>query len=265
LKEAKGVDARELSRSDDEMSESESSGANDFAPTERTVLRRLPKRGSFERQTVYEILDEGFVCHVGFVAEGQPFVIPTAYGRVGDELYLHGARSNRTLKALAEGAEVCVTVTLLDGLVLARSAFHHSINYRSVVVFGRARVVESDDEKMEALRAFTEHVVPGRWADVRPPTRQEINATLVLSLPLKEASAKVRTGPPIDDEEDYQLPVWAGVLPLRVSAGEAAADPRLHAAAQPPEYLRHFDVSTRHQSAAETSDDAPDGFRKPPR
>jgi nitroimidazol reductase NimA-like FMN-containing flavoprotein (pyridoxamine 5'-phosphate oxidase superfamily) len=218
----------------------------DFDPTGRTTLKRLPKRGSFERETVYGILDEGFVCHVGFVADGQPFVIPTAYGRVGDRLYLHGAKASRTLKALAAGAEVCVTVTLVDGLVLARSAFHHSINYRSVVVFGRASAVESEEEKAAALEAFTEHVCRGRWADVRWPTAQELAATAVIVLPLAEASAKVRTGPPIDDEEDYTLPVWAGVLPLHVSPGEPEADPRLPAGTPAPDYLEHFDLARRN-------------------
>jgi nitroimidazol reductase NimA-like FMN-containing flavoprotein (pyridoxamine 5'-phosphate oxidase superfamily) len=213
--------------------------------TERTKLRRLPQRGSYERQAVYDILDEGFVCHVGFVADGQPFVIPTAYGRDGDELYVHGARASRMLKALRDGAEVCVTVTLVDGLVLARSAFHHSVNYRSVVVFGRARLVESPEEKMRALLAFTEHVVPGRWDEVREPSRQELDATLVLALPLTEASAKVRTGPPVDDEEDYALPVWAGVLPLGIRVGEPVADPKLGDGIAVSQSIRGFDFATR--------------------
>ncbi len=221
---------------------------DDFSPTARTTLRRLPKRGSFEREAVYSILDEGFVCHVGFVIDGQPFVIPTAYGRRGDVLYLHGARGSRMQKALAEGSDVCVTVTLVDGLVLARSAFHHSINYRSVVVFGRARAVESGAGKNAALEAFTEHIVPGRWADVRPPTPQELAATTVLALELSEASAKVRTGPPIDDEEDYSLNVWAGVLPLSVEAGAPAADPRLNAGTEAPAYVERFDLKQRHQA-----------------
>jgi nitroimidazol reductase NimA-like FMN-containing flavoprotein (pyridoxamine 5'-phosphate oxidase superfamily) len=223
----------------------ETQRAEDFSPTARTTLRRLPKRGSFERETVYGILDEGFVCHVGFVVDGQPFVIPTAYGRKGDVLYIHGARASRMQKALAAGADVCVTVTLVDGLVLARSAFHHSINYRSVVVFGRARVVESEEEKGAAMEAFTEHVVPGRWADVRWPTRQELAATTVLAIELSEASAKVRTGPPIDDEEDYALEVWAGVLPLGVEPGTPAADPRLPAEIKPPAYVEQFDRPKR--------------------
>ena len=226
----------------------------DFSPTRRTTLRRLPKRGSFERETVYAILDEGFVCHVGFVADGRPFVIPTAYGRAGDQLYLHGARASRMLKALRDGAEVCVAVTLLDGLVLARSAFHHSMNYRSVVVFGRARAVESDEEKMRALHTFAEHVIPGRWGEVRPPSRQELDATLVLALPLDEASAKVRTGPPADDEEDYALPVWAGVLPLEVSAGEALPDPRMTEGTPLPASLRGFKLSSRRAGKVNPGD-----------
>ncbi|HYG82999.1 MAG TPA: pyridoxamine 5'-phosphate oxidase family protein [Pyrinomonadaceae bacterium] len=231
---------------DDVTKEAGTNPAGDLSRTARTTLRRLPKRGSFERRTVNEILDEGFVCHVGFVLEGQPFVIPTAYGRVGETLYLHGAKASRMLKALAAGGEVCVTVTLVDGLVLARSAFHHSINYRSVVVFGRARPVESEEEKAAALEAFTEHVMRGRWADVRWPTPEETAATTVVALPLAEASAKVRTGPPIDDEEDYSLPVWAGVLPLRVEPGAPEADPRLPEGTPVPEYVERFDLSKRN-------------------
>jgi nitroimidazol reductase NimA-like FMN-containing flavoprotein (pyridoxamine 5'-phosphate oxidase superfamily) len=231
----------------EEIKEVEANDADSFTRTERTTLRRLPKRGSFERETVYRILDEGFVCHVAFVSEGRPVVIPTAYGRAGDKLYLHGARASRMLKTLGAGADVCVNVTLVDGLVLARSVFHHSINYRSVVVFGRAHVVESDEEKTAALLAFTEHVVPGRWDEVREPTKQELDATLVLSLALEEASAKVRTGPPIDDDEDYSLPIWAGVLPLRVAAGEAIPDPRLDEGTQSPRWLEEFDPARRHE------------------
>ncbi len=226
----------------------ETNGAGEFTRTEKTKLKRLPKRGAFDRQTVYGILDEGFVCHVGFVADGQPFVIPTAYGRAGDVLYIHGSRASRMLKALSGGAQVCVTVTLVDGLVLARSAFHHSMNYRSVVVFGTARVVESDEEKTEALLAFTEHVMPRRWDEVRPPSAQELFQTIVLALPLEEASAKVRTGPPVDDEEDYDLPVWAGVLPLDIVAGDAIPDPRLPAETPLPDYVERFEVSTRNES-----------------
>ena len=190
-----------------------------FAPTDRTALKRLPQRGSYDREVVYKILDEGFVCHVGFVIDGQPFVIPTAYGRAGDKLYIHGSAASRTLRASGRGIPVCVTVTLVDGLVLARSAFHHSINYRSVVILGVATVVEAAEEKMTALRAFTEHVIPGRWDDVREPNEQELKGTSVLALPLVEVSAKVRAGPPKDDDEDMAIPVWAGELPLRVTAG----------------------------------------------
>ncbi|MFL6228566.1 MAG: pyridoxamine 5'-phosphate oxidase family protein [Pyrinomonadaceae bacterium] len=197
---------------------------DDFERTARTAVRRLPQRASYEREQVYQILDAGFVCHVGFAANGQPFVIPTAYGREGDTLYVHGAAASRMLKSLGAGVEACVTVTHADGLVLARSAFHHSINYRSVVVFGRARVVEGREKKLLALRAFMEHVTPGRWDEVREPNERELNATLVLALPLAEASAKVRTGPPVDDEEDLALDVWAGVLPLRVETGEPVTD-----------------------------------------
>ena len=206
-------------------------------PTERTKVRRLPQRARYEREAVYRILDEALVCHVGFVAEGQPFVIPTLFARSGDRLYLHGSRASRMMKALSAGTEVCVTVTLVDGLVLARSAFHHSMNYRSVVVFGRARAVEDEAEKFEALRAFTEHVVPGRWDDVRVPDAKELAATTVLALPLAEASAKVREGDPVDDEDDYALPVWAGTLPISLLAGEPVPDARLAPGTPAPGYV----------------------------
>ena len=212
-----------------------------FTPTERSTIRRLPQRGHYEHETVNEILDEGFVCHVGFVLEGQPFVIPTGYARAGEVLYVHGARASRMLKALSDGAQVCITVTLVDGLVLARSAFHHSMNYRSVVVFGHARLVTDEAEKLTALRALTEHIAPGRWAETRQPNQQELNATSVLAVPLTEASAKVRTGPPIDDEEDYALAVWAGELPLTLTAGAPRADPRLPAGIEPPPHVREYD------------------------
>jgi len=216
-----------------------------FVPTERTTLKRLPKRAEYDRRAVYDILDEGFVCHVGFVVDGQPFVIPTGYARAGDRLYIHGSQASRMMRALGEGIDVCVTVMLLDGLVLARSAFHHSMNYRSVVVFGKATVVEDKEEKLEALRALTEHIVPGRWAEVRWPNESEMKATTVLSLLLAEASAKVRTGPPIDDEEDYEIPVWAGVLPLRVKTGEAVDDPRLLPGVNMPDYLARYERAVK--------------------
>ncbi len=211
-----------------------------FAPTERTTLKRLPQRGFYDREVVYLILDEGFVCHVGFAVDGQPFVIPTAYGRVGDILYIHGSAASRTLRDLSGGIPVCVTVTLVDGLVLARSAFHHSINYRSVVILGAATMVEAAEEKMTALRAFTDHVIPGRWDDVREPNEQELKGTSVLALPLIEVSAKVRTGPPKDDEEDMRIPVWAGELPLRITAGSPIDDPRLSADFRPPAYVTQY-------------------------
>ncbi len=211
-----------------------------FTPTERTQVKRLPKRGNYERETVYSILDTGFVCHVGFSVDGQPFVIPTNYGRSGDTLYLHGSAASRMLKTLSGGVPVCVTVTHVDGLVLARSAFHHSVNYRSVVILGKAQLVEDPAEKMEALRIFTEHVMKGRWNDVRIPTEQELKATIVLSLPLEEVSAKVRTGGPIDDEADYALPVWAGVLPLETVAKPPLPDAQRKNDPAIPEYLKNY-------------------------
>ena len=198
-----------------------------FTPTGRTTIKRLPKRAAYDRETVYAILDEGFVCHVGFAVNGSPYVIPTGYGRDGDLLYIHGSAASHMLRTLEQGVQVCVTVTLLDGLVLARSAFHHSMNYRSVVVFGLASVVLEDEEKLKALRVFSEQVIPGRWDEVRGPDQNELKATLVLKLPLTEVSAKVRSGPPIDDEADYALPVWAGVLPLYLQNGSPVPDPRL--------------------------------------
>jgi uncharacterized protein len=211
-----------------------------FPQTERTTLKRLSKRGVFDRQLVYQILDEGFVCHVSFAVDGQPFVIPTGYARVDDQLYIHGSQVSRMLRTLSSGIDVCVAVTLVDGLVLARSAFHHSVNYRSVVIFGRAELVAEKEAKLAALFAFSEHVIPGRWDDVRQPTDQELKATTVLRLPLIEASAKVRTGPPIDDEEDYALNVWAGVLPLKIVAGEPSSDPRLPESIEPPAYTLKY-------------------------
>jgi nitroimidazol reductase NimA-like FMN-containing flavoprotein (pyridoxamine 5'-phosphate oxidase superfamily) len=211
-----------------------------FTPTERTQVKRLPKRGAYDRETVFKILDEAFVCHVGFVVDGHPFVIPTNFGRSGETLYLHGSAASRMLRTLSQGIPVCVTVTLTDGLVLARSAFHHSVNYRSVVVLGTARLVEEPAEKMEALRLFTEHIMKGRWDDIRWPTEQEMKGTTVLALPLEEVSAKVRTGGPIDDEEDYSLPVWAGVLPLPVVPAEPIADVRLKAGTAVPAYMKGY-------------------------
>ena len=206
-------------------------------PTPRTTVRRLPERARYDRAIVHAILDEGLVCHVGFVQEGQPFVIPSAYARAGDRLVIHGSAASRMVKALAGGAPACATVTLLDGLVLARSGFHHSMNYRSVVVVGTATEVTDPAEKRRALDAIVEHVAPGRAASVRPPSENELRATRVVTLPLDEASAKVRTGPPKDDEADYALAVWAGELPLRLEPFEPVAEPRLGPGIEPPPHV----------------------------
>jgi nitroimidazol reductase NimA-like FMN-containing flavoprotein (pyridoxamine 5'-phosphate oxidase superfamily) len=210
------------------------------ARSDRTRVRRVPARGVYEREAVERILDETLVSHVGFVCDGEPFVIPTLHARLGDRLYLHGSAASRLFRTLAEGVPVCATATLVDGLVLARSAFHHSVNYRSVVVFGRARPVEPERERLRALELFTEKLVPGRWPEVRPPTEQELKGTKVLSLPLDEASAKVRSGPPVDDEPDYSLPVWAGVLPMGTVVGEPQPDPRLASGIELPAHVARW-------------------------
>lgn len=197
------------------------------APSERTTVRRLPQRATYDGAVIHRILDEAFYCHLGFAIEGRPFVIPTIHARVGERLYVHGSAASRTLRALRGGVEACVVVTLLDGLVLARSAFHHSMNYRSVVVFGTTSEVIDPDEKLAALCAIVEHVVPGRSREVRPPNAQELKATMVLALSLSEASAKVRSGPPLDDEEDRDVPVWAGEIPLRLTALAPLDDGRM--------------------------------------
>src|SRR5262250_589523 len=213
---------------------------SEFTPTERTQVKRLPKRGKYDGETVYKILDEAFVCHVGFAVEAQPYVIPTNFGRAGDTLYLHGSAASRMLRTLSQGIPVCVTVTLVDGLVLARSAFHHSVNYRSVVILGTAKLVDDPPEKMEALRLFTEHIMRGRWDEIRWPNEQEMKGTTVLALPLEEVSAKVRVGGPVDDEEDYSLTVWAGVLPLTQTKGEPIPDGKLKAGTPVPEYISGY-------------------------
>jgi len=207
--------------------------------TPRTTLGRHPERGAHEREPINQILDEGFVCHVGFVSDGQPYVIPTGYARVGDELYIHGSAASRMLRHLEKGIEMCVTVTLLDGLVMARAAFSHSMNYRSVVVLGKAILVEDVEEKMAALQAITEHIVPGRWAETRWPTPQELKATSVLKLPLAEASAKIRTGGPKDKEEDLTFPVWAGVLPFSLVPGNPV-EHEASAVHDVPEYVARY-------------------------
>lgn len=210
-------------------------------PTPRTRVVREPKRGAYDRDTVYRILDAGFLCHIGFVVDGQPFVIPTSYGRKDASLYIHGSAASRMLRHMqTDGVPICVTVTLLDGLVLARSVFNHSMNYRSVVILGNATLVEDPEEKFAALRILAEHILPGRWDDARQPNDRELKATSVLRVPIEEFSAKVRTGPPIDDEEDYSFSTWAGVLPLETVAGTPIADPRLLPGKEVPEYVRNY-------------------------
>ena len=205
--------------------------------TDRTRVRRLSERGHYETETIHAILDEALLCHVGFVVDGAPVVIPTIHWRDGETLYFHGSAASRMLRSLKGGVDACVTVTLLDGLVLARSAFHHSMNYRSVVVFGKAREV-GEDEKIRALESLVEHVVRGRSKDVRAPNQKELRQTLVLALPIDEASAKIRTGGPVDDDEDYALPIWAGVLPLKLTPGEVVTDQRV--TVDVPEYVTKY-------------------------
>ena len=211
-----------------------------FEKTERTRIRRMPKRASYDAAVVEAILAEGLYCHVGFSVDGQPYVIPTIYARIEDHLYLHGSAASRMLGAIGGRMPVCVTVTLLDGLVLARSGFHHSMNYRSVVVLGQATEVTDPDEKMAALKAIVDHVMVGRWEDVREPSTQELKATSVIRVPLEEVSAKIRTGPPVDDEEDYQLDCWAGEVPLRLVPEQPVADPQLRAGIALPAYAKNY-------------------------
>lgn len=214
--------------------------SSNYTPTARTRVVREAQRAVYDRDAAYAILDEAFVCHVGFVVDGQPYVIPTSYGRSGDNLYIHGSAASRMLRNLDGGIPVCVTVTLLDGLVLARSIFNHSMNYRSVVVLGVGTAVEDPQEKLQALRALSDHILPGRWQEVRPPNEQELKATLVMRLPITEFSAKVRQGPPIDDEADYAFPTWAGVIPLRTVADPPINDPRLDFRHSVPDYARKY-------------------------
>jgi nitroimidazol reductase NimA-like FMN-containing flavoprotein (pyridoxamine 5'-phosphate oxidase superfamily) len=210
-------------------------------PTARTRVVREAHRGVYDRETVYRILDEGFLCHVGFVADGQPFVIPTSYGRKDANLYVHGSAASRMLRNMkTEGVSVCITVTLLDGLVLARSIFNHSMNYRSVVVLGKASLVDDPEEKLAALRVLSEHILPGRWDDSRQPNERELKQTSVLRLPIEEFSAKVREGPAIDDEEDMSFPTWAGVLPLEMKPGIPIRDEQLSPERDVPDYVRRY-------------------------
>ena len=214
--------------------------AENFSVTERTRVIREPQRGIYDRESIYKILDEGFICHVGFSLDGQPYVIPTMFARIGDAIYFHGSAASRMLRNVSAGISVCVTVTLVDGLVLARSVFNHSMNYRSVVALGKATLVDAGAEKMEALRGFTEKVLPGRWEDARQPNEKELKATSILRLELNEVSAKVRVGPAEDDAEDYALRVWAGVLPMELKAGEPIRDERCDAGIALPGYVRDY-------------------------
>jgi len=211
-----------------------------YPQIDRNRVRRLPARASYDAETIYPILDEALICHVGFVADGQPFVIPTIHARLGDTIVLHGAKASRLLKHAVTGEPLCITCTIVDGLVLARSVFHHSMNYRSAVVFGRGRLAESDEEKWAVLEAITEHVMPSRWSDARQPNEIEMNATSVVLVDIDEATAKVRTGPPGDDEEDYALPIWAGVLPTPIVPSTPVDDPRLGAGIGVPGYVDAF-------------------------
>ncbi len=211
-----------------------------FEPTPRTKINRKPQRGSYDKAVVNAILDEGLICHIGFAVDEQPYVIPTAYCRVDEQLYIHGAPASRMLKTVREGINICLTVTLLDELVLARSAFNHSMNYRSVVVLGQATEVTDLDEKNLAMRALVEHIVPGRWEDSRQPTLKELKATLILVLPIEQVSAKIRSGPVIDDEDDYGLPYWAGLVPLPFSPGRPINDARLPDEVAAPAYALNY-------------------------
>jgi uncharacterized protein len=213
------------------------------AMSTRTKIRRAPARAVYDRDAIDAILDEALIAHLGFVDDGQPYVIPTLQARIGDTVYIHGSSASRAIRTLGAGIPACLTVTLVDGLVLARSAFHHSINYRSVVVLGTCTAVEGPEQREVALRAFTERLVPGRWDEVRPPTAKELKGTRVLAMALDECSAKVRTGPPVDDDEDYELPVWAGVIPLQTVAQEPVADPRLSDGIEPSAVVARWAVS----------------------
>lgn len=208
--------------------------------TDRTKVKRLPARGAYDRETINSILDDGFICHVGFAVDGQPYVIPTGYARIENDLYIHGSAASRMLRNISKGVDICVTVTLVDGLVLARSAFHHSINYRSVVILGKAILVEDREEIGRVLEAFTEHIIPGRWAEIRWPNELEMKATSVLKLPIDEASAKIRTGGPKDDDEDYEMTVWAGVLPLSITPSDPVPDEVLPDGIEVPAYVKQY-------------------------
>jgi nitroimidazol reductase NimA-like FMN-containing flavoprotein (pyridoxamine 5'-phosphate oxidase superfamily) len=219
-----------------------------YQVTQKTKIKRLPDRAEYDRETIHGILDEALICHIGFVMDGQPYVIPTIHARVGDTLYLHGSAASRMLRTLGKGANACVTVTLLDGLVLARSAFHHSMNYRSVVILGPLEEVIDPDERNKVLDAIVEHIIPGRLAEARRPNRKELKATIVVKIQISEASAKIRTGPPGDDDEDYDLPVWAGVIPLSLQPGKPIPDPLLKEGIDMPDYVIKYAPDDWHRS-----------------
>src|SRR5580704_10800917 len=213
---------------------------SDFTPTKRTKVTRKPDRGTFDRETIYNILDQAFVCHVGFIVDGMPFVVPTNYVRVGDKLFLHGSTASRLMKTLGSGAPFCLSVTLLDGIVFSPTATGHSVNYRSVVVMGKAEQILEPEAKLAAMRDFVDYVLRGRWATVRPPSEQELKGTMVLAVPLVEASAKVRTGFAVDDDKEYDTKAWTGVLPFKWTPGEPVRDPRGDATIPVPENIQHY-------------------------
>jgi nitroimidazol reductase NimA-like FMN-containing flavoprotein (pyridoxamine 5'-phosphate oxidase superfamily) len=213
-----------------------------FLKTTRNKVKRLPERGHYDTATIYPIVDAALICHVGFVLEGQPFVIPTLHARQGDTILLHGAKGSRLLRYVQTGGQVCITVTHVDGIVLARSVFHHSINYRSAVLFGKGAVIVDAQAQLQALEAFTERLIPGRWQDARPPNALELKQTTVVAVHIESASAKLRSGPPGDEADDLDLPVWAGVLPIRQVAGAPLADPQLRPGVELPDYIRDFDA-----------------------
>jgi uncharacterized protein len=227
---------------------------HEFPITSRNKVKRHPERGAYDSSVIYPIVDEALICHVGFAYDNQPFVIPTLHARQGDAILLHGAKGSRLLRHVETGGEVCITITLLDGIVLARSVFSHSINYRSVVLFGKGQVILDDDMRMQALEAFTERLIPGRWQDARPPSPVELKQTTIVAVPIESASAKVRSGPPKDNQDDMELPVWAGILPLHQACGIPIADPQLRAEIGVPEYVRNYrQATTNHQPP--TTDD----------
>jgi uncharacterized protein len=211
-----------------------------FSKTTRNKLKRLPERGYYDSSVIYPIVDEALICHVGFVQDNQPYIIPTLHARQGDRILLHGAKGSRLLRHAASGGEVCIAITLMDGIVLARSVFHHSINYRSVVIFGKGNLIEGEEARLEAMEQFTERLIPGRWQDARPPNPVELKQTTIVAVTIESASAKIRTGPPKDEEDDLELPVWAGVLPLSQVSGIPIADPDLKAGTEIPDYIHNY-------------------------